>query len=77
MTKNEIDWDEFCSRHIEVCDLLADTLERSNVMDKISFGTFCCMLMEELCKKKSLNVVVFSQWLTDNIRIMNERIGRY
>ena len=47
-----------------------------NIMDKISFGTFCCMLMKEFCKKNSLDVIVFSQWLTDNIRIMNERIGR-
>ena len=77
MTENEIDWNEFWNRHIEVCDLLADTLGRSNAMDKIEVGIFCCMIMEKFCKAHSLDVIEFSQWIADNIRILNEIIGRY
>ena len=74
---NEIDLTSFWKDMDDAADLLIDTMGRSNAMDRISFGTFCCMIMEEFCRANSLDVIVFAQWIADNVRIMNERNGRY
>lgn len=47
---NEIDLTSFWKGMDDAADLLIDTMGRSNVMDRISFGTFCCMIMEEFCR---------------------------
>lgn len=73
----EIDLIGFWKEIDEATDLLIDTIDRSNALDKTSFGTFCCMIMEEFCKAHSLDVIVVSQWIADNVRIMNEKNGSY
>ena len=72
-----MDWNKFWNGYIDASELLSDILERSNAMDKYSFGTFCCMCMDEYCKANSLDVIELSKWLAYNIRIMNEKNGRY
>lgn len=72
-----IDLTTFWKEIDDATDLLANTMWRSNVMDRISFGAFCCMITEEFCNSNSLDVIAFSQWVADNIKIMNEKNGRY
>ena len=40
----KINIDELLKGYDDVRDLLASTTEKTNAMDKISFGTFCCMI---------------------------------
>ena len=73
----KINIDELLKGYDDICDLLSSTTEKTNAMDKISFGTFCCMITEEFCKAHSLDVVGFSQWLADSIKMLNKDYGRY
>ena len=73
----EFDLIAFWKRVDDATDLLADTLARSKAMDRIGFGTFCCVIMEEFCEAHSVDVIEFAQWIADNIWIMNDKNGRY
>ena len=68
-----IDLTTFWKEIDDATDLLANTMWRSNVMDRISYGAFCYMITEEFCNSNSLDVIAFSQWVADNIKIMNEK----
>lgn len=49
-------------------DPLMETREKAFELDIIDFGIYCCMIMEEYCLEHSVGVVVFSQWIADNVK---------
>lgn len=58
-------------------ELFNDIKDKTNELDKVSFGTIICMLMEEWCKANDSNVVEISKELAGLIKEVNEEEGRY
>lgn len=61
--------------YIKTCKLISEVKEKSNTFDKTYFGSFCCTLIDEYCSVNKLDSIEVSQWIADNVKIMNEKCG--
>lgn len=68
--------DESESSYTKICKIMSDIKERCNALDKRGFGSLCCTLVDVYCSVNDLDSIEFSQWLADNVKIMNEKCGR-
>ena len=68
--------DESESSYTKICKIMSDITERCNALDKLDFGSLCCTLVDEYCSVNNLDSIEVSQWLADNVKIMNEKCGK-